>query len=58
MRQSFLYSGRGTDGAVRTLDYNALINEKENQVVHLEKKIAHLEAKLRIKEQQEKEHFE
>lgn len=35
MRQNFMYSGKGTDGAVRTIDYLGLINEKENQVVQL-----------------------
>lgn len=55
MRQSFLYTGKNSDGSVRTLDYNALINQKQNQIVHLERKIAHLEAQLRMKDLREKE---
>lgn len=35
------------DSTGRVLDYDLLINEKENQVVELEKKIQNLENKLR-----------
>jgi hypothetical protein len=36
-----------SDSTGRVLDYDLLINEKENQVVELEKKIQNLEDKLR-----------
>lgn len=36
-----------TDGTGRVLDYSLLMNEKENQLVELEKKINNLEDKLR-----------
>lgn len=43
----------------RVLDYSTLLNEKENQVVELEKKIQNLEDRLRrvtAREQQLEEH--
>lgn len=36
-----------TDAPGRVLDYSLLMNEKENQLVELEKKINNLEDKLR-----------
>jgi hypothetical protein len=36
-----------SDSTGRVLDYDLLINDKENQVVELEKKIQNLEEKLR-----------
>ena len=54
MRQSFVYE-RGEDKGARTMDYNALINEKENQVAQLEKKITTLEGKHRMEDHRMRE---
>ena len=43
------------DSTGRVLDYDLLMNEKENQLVELEKKIQNLEEKLRRSTQREKE---
>lgn len=43
------------DSTGRVLDYDLLMNEKENQLVELEKKIQNLEDKLRRSTQREKE---
>jgi hypothetical protein len=43
------------DSTGRVLDYDILMNEKENQLVELEKKIQNLEEKLRRSTQREKE---
>ena len=50
MRQSFMYEKADEKGQ-RTLDYSALINEKENQIVQLEKKISGMEGRHRIFDQ-------
>ena len=42
------------DSTGRVLDYDLLMNEKENQLVELEKKIQNLEEKLRRSTQREK----
>lgn len=47
MRQSFFYEKADGKGN-RVLDYASLINDKENQVVELEKKITILEGKHRM----------
>ena len=47
MRQTFVYDKADEKGH-RVLDYSALINSKENQVVELEKKITVLEGKQRM----------
>jgi len=44
-----------SDSTGRVLDYDLLMNEKENQLVELEKKIQNLEDKLRRSTQREKE---
>lgn len=43
------------DSSGRVLDYDLLMNEKENQLVELEKKIQNLEEKLRKSTGREKE---
>ena len=43
------------DSTGRVLDYDLLMNEKENQLVELEKKIQNLEDKLRRSTNREKE---
>lgn len=43
------------DSTGRVLDYDLLMNEKETQLVELEKKIQNLEDKLRRSTQREKE---
>ena len=42
-----------SDSTGRVLDYDTFINEKENQVVELEKKIQNLEEKLRVAKKRE-----
>jgi len=44
-----------SDSTGRVLDYDLLMNEKENQLVELEKKIQNLEDKFRRSTQREKE---
>ena len=34
-------------GSVRTLDYNSMLTEKENQIVEYERKISNLEERLK-----------
>ena len=46
LRRDILYNLKAADGT-RTLDYTNLLNEKENQIVELEKKIENLEERLR-----------
>lgn len=46
---------RDTQGGTRSLDYTGLLNEKENQIVELERKIANLEEKLRGARDREEE---
>lgn len=46
---------QSTDGTGRVLDYSMLMNEKETQLVELEKKINNLEDKLRRSTKREKE---
>jgi helix-turn-helix protein len=43
------------DSTGRVLDYSLLMNEKENQIVELEKKIQNLEEKLRKSSKREGE---
>ena len=42
-----------SDSTGRVLDYDTFINEKENQVIELEKKIQNLEEKLRVAKKRE-----
>jgi len=44
-----------SDSTGRVLDYDLLMNEKENQLVELEKKIQNLEEKLRRASKRENE---
>jgi hypothetical protein len=46
LKRDILYSLKAADGT-RSLDYTNLLNEKENQIVELEKKIENLEERLR-----------
>ena len=46
MKRRIDYS-TGNGSTSRTLDYTGLLNEKENQLVELEKKINNLEERLR-----------
>jgi hypothetical protein len=41
MKRKIEYGGRVNDGS-RVLDYTGILNEKENQIVELEKKINNL----------------
>ena len=45
MKRRITFSAEGSDA--RCLDYSNLLNEKENQVVELQKKINNLEERLR-----------
>ena len=47
LKRDILYSLKNSDGTHRTLDYTNILNEKENQIVELEKKIENLEERLR-----------
>jgi len=47
LRRRIEYSTRDVEGGARNLDFTNLINEKENQIVELEKKIQNLEDRLR-----------
>jgi hypothetical protein len=58
LKRRINYSVKDSNGE-RVLDYSTLLNEKENQVVELEKKIQNIEDKLRRaadREQQLEEH--
>lgn len=43
LKRRIEYSLKDTQGGVRNLDYTNILNEKENQIVELEKKIQNLE---------------
>jgi len=47
LRRRIEYSGKDFEGGSRNLDFTNLLNEKENQIVELEKKIQNLEERLR-----------
>jgi len=47
LRRRIEYSSKDYEGGSRTLDFTNLLNEKENQIVELEKKIQNLEERLR-----------
>ena len=47
LRRRIEYSGKDFEGGTRNLDFTTLLNEKENQIVELEKKIQNLEERLR-----------
>ncbi len=45
MKRNILYTDNNVNGQ-RVLDYSNILNEKETQIVELEKKINNLEARL------------
>lgn len=47
LRRRIEYSAKDFEGGTRNLDFTGLLNEKENQIVELEKKIQNLEERLR-----------
>jgi hypothetical protein len=47
LRRRIEYSAKDYEGGTRNLDFTTLLNEKENQIVELEKKIQNLEARLK-----------
>ena len=47
MKRKINCSVKDSQGGERVLDYTNLLNEKENQIIELEKKIQNLEEKLR-----------
>jgi len=47
MKRKINFSARDERGGTRTMDYTGILNEKETQVVELEKKINNLEERLR-----------
>jgi hypothetical protein len=47
LRRKINYSSRDERGGTRIMDYTVLLNEKETQIVELEKKINNLEERLR-----------
>ena len=55
MKRKINYSIRDGEGGSRFLDYTSLLNEKENQIIELEKKINNLEERLRRAGQRELE---
>lgn len=53
MRRKINFSFNDADGGKRFLDYTNILNEKENHIVELEKKIQNLEERLRRASQRE-----
>ena len=47
LKRKINYSTRDERGGTRSMDYTGILNEKETQVVELEKKINNLEERLR-----------
>lgn len=47
LKRRIEFSGRDENGVSRVLDYTGVLNEKETQIVELEKKINNLEERLR-----------
>lgn len=47
LRRRIEYTAKDFEGGSRNLDFTGLLNEKENQIVELEKKIQNLEERLR-----------
>ena len=47
MKQRIIFEAPDRQGGTRKLDYGMILNEKENQVIELEKKIDNLEERLR-----------
>lgn len=53
LRRKINFSLNDADGGKRLLDYSGILNEKENNIVELEKKIQNLEERLRKASQRE-----
>lgn len=47
LRRRIEFSSKDYEGGSRFLDFTNLLNEKENQIIELEKKIQNLEERLR-----------
>ena len=47
MRRKILFQVPDYQGGTRQLDYTMILNEKENQIIELEKKIQNLEERMR-----------
>jgi len=47
LKRRINYSLKDQEGGHRTLDYTSILNEKENQIIELEKKIQNYEERLR-----------
>jgi hypothetical protein len=47
LKRRISFSVKDQEGGHRTMDYTGILNEKENQIVELEKKIQNLEERLR-----------
>jgi len=47
LKRRINFSVKDQEGGLRTMDYTGILNEKENQIVELEKKIQNLEERLR-----------
>lgn len=47
LKRKINYSVRDETGGTRVMDYSGLLNEKETQIIELEKKINNLEERLR-----------
>lgn len=47
MKRKINFSSRDEKGGTRIMDYTGILNEKETQIVELEKKINNLEERLR-----------
>jgi hypothetical protein len=47
LKRRINFSVKDVEGGHRTMDYTGILNEKENQIVELEKKIQNLEERLR-----------
>ena len=53
LKRKINFSVKDGKGGTRSLDYTSLLNEKEVQIVELEKKIQNLEERLRRASQRE-----
>lgn len=55
LKRKINFSVKDQEGGSRSLDYTGILNEKENQIVELEKKIQNLEERLRRASKRETE---
>ena len=53
LKRKINYTSRDEQGGTRHMDYSVLLNEKETQIIELEKKINNLEERLRKASQRE-----